>query len=400
MKPLDTRDIAIAHRGEHTSGGAEQVAWELQRAYQAPLYVGYRDASTEPEDVDQVRGLFDGRLARWAVERGGLARDLAYLSEWKSSPATDRLRKHDTLITSGLETLLYCGPDWQTRVHYTHHTGRRQTDLFDAWPDSFKGRLERLYSDRFRRELNYPTNRPDLFVANSEVIAHRIHKYWGVPEGDIRVVYPPVGTHRFSDDHAETEDVYLTLGRLDDWHKHISEIIEAFRGTNRRLLVAGDGPDRDSLERLAGETVEFLGYVDEERKRELLSKARAFVFAGEQEDFGIATAEALASGTPVIAPGEGFSQYQIRPGEAGLTFERGGLLGALRRFEERGVEWSPAQIERHAERFSVEAFRTGMDSAVDEAEDRAAVNVSWSTSGLEPTPRPTPPITTDGGNSK
>lgn len=402
MKQLDTqRDIAIAHWGEHCNGGAERVAWELQRLFDSPLYVGDRDPSIEPDDVDDVHGLFEGRITSWAIRRGGFPRAASYFLNWSVTPsagkAVSTLKKHDTIVTSGNETLFYCGPDTQTQVHYVHHTSRRHTDLLDAWPNTWRGTVGRAYAFVIRQLLNNPTSRPDLFVCNSEVIARRVHKYWGVPKDEIRVVYPPVPTHTFSGTREETEDIYVTLGRLDNWHKHIDELIRAFNGTDRRLLIAGTGPDESHLKRIAEDNVEFLGYVDEDEKRSLLSRARAFVFGGEQEDFGIAPAESLASGTPVIGPEEGFTQHQIRPGKAGLTFDRDELHSTLEEFERDGVEWSPAQIERHAEHFGIEAFHEGMKSVVAEAEERATVTVEWDDDGVAIDPPQTHAAITDGG---
>jgi len=49
-------DVAIAHWNESCNGGGERVAWELARQFDAPLYVGRRDPSIEPDDVDKTEG--------------------------------------------------------------------------------------------------------------------------------------------------------------------------------------------------------------------------------------------------------------------------------------------------------------------------------------------------------
>ena len=70
------------------------------------------------------------------------------------------------------------------------------------------------------------------------------------------------------------------------------------------LLVVGDGPERSRLQQLAGPNVTLLGRQSRQQVEALLSRCRAFVFAG-LEDFGIAPVEAMASGAPVIGFGRG-----------------------------------------------------------------------------------------------
>jgi len=55
---------------------------------------------------------------------------------------------------------------------------------------------------------------------------------------------------------------------------------------------------------MAGSNIDMLGYVENKDLPELMGRARALVFAAE-EDFGIVPVEAQASGTPVIALGRG-----------------------------------------------------------------------------------------------
>lgn len=148
---------------------------------------------------------------------------------------------------------------------------------------------------------------------------------------------------------------------------------------DRQLIIAGDGSERSTLEARADgcENIEFVGYVSESQKRELLSGARAFVNNALAEDFGITTAEALASGTPVIGVREGMTQFLAVDGRAGVTYERGALSAVLDRFEVNGIDWSETDIERFAERFSVDAFHAGMSDAVDEAMRRAETKPEW-----------------------
>jgi glycosyltransferase involved in cell wall biosynthesis len=132
---------------------------------------------------------------------------------------------------------------------------------------------------------------------------------------------------------------------------------------------------------MAGENVEFAGFVSEERKRELLAGAKAFVFNGRDEDFGIAPVEALAAGTPLLGVDEGMTRYQVISGKTGYRHsrERDGrsIAESLTRFESEGVEWSSDEIASFADRFSVSAFHESMKDAVADAVERSQTVPDW-----------------------
>ena len=371
-------NLAVAHWGEHANGGGDRLAWELARVFdEAPFYVGWQDEAIEPDDIESEQ-LIDGWLMNRALERGGLSRKLAHLLGWQiASP----LRDHDILVTSGNEPLFYVAPDNQTWVAYVHHTNRRQSDQITEVESKRFEKARLLFHYAIRALFDHNTHRPDLFVVNSEIVKRRVVRYWGVPEDKIRVVYPPVPTHEYSPDDAETEDIYVTLSRLD-WHKDIDGIVEAFNQLDERLIVAGDGPERERLERAADDNIEFVGFVDETEKRRLLSSAKAFVFNGRDEDFGIAPVEALAAGTPLLGVEEGMTQFQVIDGKNGYRHTRSGISGpsivdTVQRFECEGVEWSATEIASFADRFSVNAFEEGMRDVVEEAVSTSDVTPSW-----------------------
>lgn len=370
-------DIAVAHWGEHVNGGGDRVGWELSRVFEdAPLYIGWQDESIEPDDIETEQ-VIDGRVSEWALRRGGVARMLAHMLGWQ---VAEPLRDHDVLVTSGNEPLFYVPPTEQVWVAYVHHTNRRQSDQIGEVGDGTFAPVKLLFYYLIRVAFDHNTHKPDLFLANSEQVKRRMIRYWGIPEEKVDVVYPPVDTHDYSPNDAETGDYYLTLSRLD-WHKSVDDIVRAFDGIDAELVVAGDGPERKKLERMAGENVEFAGYVSESEKKELLAGAKAFVFNGQDEDFGISPVEALAAGTPLIGVEEGMTQYQIVDGKNGYTFARDAsgvsIRQAMERFESGGVAWDDATIEEFADRFSVDAFHGRMHDAVGRAAENADVTPDW-----------------------
>ena len=101
------------------------------------------------------------------------------------------------------------------------------------------------------------------------------------------------------------------------------------------LLVAGDGPERERLERLAGPRVRFLGAVDRQGVLELFAAADASLLSSSWENFPHTVVEALAVGTPVIATAVGGVAEVVRDGENGLLVraaDPAALAGAIARF--------------------------------------------------------------------
>lgn len=371
------KSVAIAHWGEHADGGGDRLAWELTRVFDsASFYVGWRDPKIEPADIEPTQ-LIRGWFKEWALNHGGLTRQLAHLLGWQVAKP---LRKYDILVTSGNEPLFYVAPDDQTWVAYIHHTNRRQSDQITEVKSSRFSSLKLLLYYAMRVAYDHNTHKPDLFVVNSEIVERRLVRYWGIPEEKIRVVYPPVDTESYSRDDAPTDDYYLTLSRLD-WHKNIRGIVEAFNELDERLIVVGDGPEREKLETMAGENIEFTGFVSEEKKRSLLSGAKAFVFNARDEDFGIAPVEALAAGTPLLGIDEGMTRYQVVPGKNGYRHVRSEDGTTIRKsvleFASNGVAWSEEEIEAFANRFSVSSFHERMGEVVAEAIERSRTVPDW-----------------------
>jgi glycosyltransferase involved in cell wall biosynthesis len=118
----------------------------------------------------------------------------------------------------------------------------------------------------------------------------------------------------------------------------------------------------------------MLGWVEGQRKAELLSGARAMISCCRNEDFGMAVVEAIASGTPVITVDEGMPAYTVADGERGITYERGRLWHAIERYETHGVSWSETELAEWAKaNFGVDRFVADMQNAIELARERTRV---------------------------
>jgi glycosyltransferase involved in cell wall biosynthesis len=112
------------------------------------------------------------------------------------------------------------------------------------------------------------------------------------------------------------------------------------------LLLAGDGPERDAMERRAaefglGDRARFVGPLDRNGVLELFRAADASLLSSSWENFPHTVVESLAVGTPVISTAVGGVPEVVTDGENGLLVPAGdpdALAAAIRRFfEEPGL---------------------------------------------------------------
>jgi glycosyltransferase involved in cell wall biosynthesis len=195
----------------------------------------------------------------------------------------------------------------------------------------------------------------DHFIACSSYIGRRIKKAY---QREATVIYPNVAVDQFTIGGAR-EDFYLTSSRMVPYKK-MQLIVQAFASMpDRKLVVIGDGPQFRRCKNLAGANVEILGYQPHDVLLSYMQRARAFIFAAE-EDFGITPVEAQACGTPVLAFGKGGAAETVVDGVTGLLF-REQTVEAIHRvveeFEALESSFEADVIRAHAVRFSTERFR-------------------------------------------
>jgi glycosyltransferase involved in cell wall biosynthesis len=93
------------------------------------------------------------------------------------------------------------------------------------------------------------------------------------------------------------------------------------------LVIAGDGPERTSLERLTrqlriDDRVRFLGRASDETVVDYYNRCRAVFYGPFDEDFGLATVEAFTAGKPVITIADSGGVLElVRHNETGLVAE-------------------------------------------------------------------------------
>lgn len=364
--------VAIIHEWLVTFGGSENVVVELLKLFpQADIFsvVDFLPA----EDREKLCGK---RATTSFIQRLPFAakRYRSYLPFMPLAVEQFDLSGYDLVLSSSHAVAkgVITGPA-QLHICYCHSPIRYGWDLQHQYlresglTKGFKSALARIMLHYIRLWDTRTANGVDLFIANSAYIAKRIRKIY---RREAIIVHPPVAVDDFPL-RVEKEDFYLAASRMVPY-KRLDVIIEAFASMpERRLIVIGDGPDMPKLRAMATPNVQFLGFQPHEALRDHLQRARAFLFAAE-EDFGILPLEAQACGTPVIAYGAGGALETVLPfgnhfglPATGLFFAEQNaesLRNAVARFE--SLSFSAQNCRDWAERFAPAAFASGIRLAL------------------------------------
>ena len=358
LRPADglPTDVVLVHDYLNQRGGAERVVLELAAMFpQAPLYTSlYRSRSTFPEfaSLDVRTTLLD----RLPVDRRFRALFPLYPAAFRSLGRIDA------------ELVISSSSGW---AHFVRTSPRAFHAVYCYNParwlyGEYMGgaaaqRSLGPFADAFRHLDRRAAQRPDLYVAISNLVRDRIRRHYG---RDAPVVYPPVDVERFTP--TPRGERLLVVSRLLPY-KRVDLVVDAATRAGLGLDVVGTGPALADLRRRAGPTVRFLGRLPDAEITELFERCGAFCLPGT-EDFGITPVEANAAGKPVVAFAGGGALETIEEGVSGVFFREqspGALLGALKTCDEIGA--TPERIAENAQRFSAETFRTRLTSVLAEA---------------------------------
>ncbi len=357
--------VALIHDHLIQHGGAERVLSALQAIFpEAPTYTLYYDKEAMKADFGHkdIRTSFLQRIP-------GGKRFFRYLLPLMTV-ATESydLSKFDVIISSasafakGVVT-----PTDAIHISYCHTPTRY------LWSDA-QSYVEELRAPKIVKWALPPVisllrlwdkaaaDRTDLFIANSITVQNRIKKYY---RRESEVIHPPVDTARFFLSN-NPKTYFLAGGRLVSY-KRFDLVVEAFTKLGLPLKVFGSGPAEESLRKIAGPNVEFLGRVSDDERARLFADAIAFINP-QEEDFGLTVVEAMASGRPVIAFKRGGATETVVEGLSGTFFTEQtveALTETIKNFDHQ--KFAPANVRAHAETFSTERFRRELLAFVENA---------------------------------
>lgn len=361
--------VAILHDRFPGIGGGEKFAIEAARVLDAPIYTMYVYPGTEiPDDIEVIpirqekytKGL-SRKILAWRNEGTNPLETLSVGMDM--TDAHPDLVDYDVILSSAPLSKNYVPTTDQRIVHYPHSPPRWLYDLFRDRMSAFDYPGLRFalktYAKWWRALDKEANDYVDTFVANSELIRDRIQRYYG---RDAEVVYPPItGDWRNEGD----EGYFVTWSRLAP-EKRIDLIVEAFTELDEKLIVAGDGEQREKLERMTRghDNIEIRGFVEDIES--LVAKATAVVYAPKNEDFGMVGAESMMAGKPLIGVNEGFTKHQIESGVTGELFNPNNRSLSETIMDFDSSDYDRDEIQDNAQQYHYDKFRTELQCAVSE----------------------------------
>ncbi|MFM2004027.1 MAG: hypothetical protein RI963_3453 [Planctomycetota bacterium] len=362
FESLDDLRVAIVHDFLYTVGGAERVVEQLIAAFpQADIFALF---DFLPDDQ---RGFLQGKHVTTSFIQNlpfAHKKHRAYLPLMPLAIEQLDVNHYDLVISSSYLAAkgVITGPD-QLHVCYCHSPVRYAWDLQNHYLERAglgfgpRGLVARTILHYIRSWDVRTSIGVDQYISNSHFVAGRIRKLY---RRHAVVVPPPVAVAPDSLSELPREDFYLIVGRMVPY-KMTDMMAAAFaKMPDRKLVVIGEGPDFDRVEKVAGGNVQLLGYRSDEEVKDYMRRAKALLFAAE-EDFGIVPVESLACGTPVIAFGRGGVTETVIDGVHGILYDEqseASLIEAIDRFEQQldfGA-FEPAVLHARAAEFSSERF--------------------------------------------
>ncbi len=349
--------VALVHDFLVKLGGAERVLEVFSKMFpKAPIYTLFYDkekvGDVFPEERVKCSSLQDypGFLKnryKFLVNKFPQAVEDFDFSDYDLVLSSSTAFSHGILTPLKTKHLCYC-----------HSPMRYAWDWSNEYREEnkIKGLKAMLYAPliKYLREWDFlAADRADAYIANSRNVRNRISKYY---KQDSEVIYPPVDIDRFKISKSNS-GYFLIVSTLTPYKK-IDLAVQLFNKIGRKLVVIGDGPQREYLENIAGDNIDFLGFKDDDTVTEYMMNCRALIFPGE-EDFGITPVEAMACGKPVLAFGKGGCTESVVTGKTGEFFFEPtveSMEDGLARLMYNEKFYRPLTIRRHSSQFSRDVF--------------------------------------------
>jgi glycosyltransferase involved in cell wall biosynthesis len=297
----------------------------------------------------------------------GLKRYRHYLPLFPTAIEQFDFSAYDLIVSSShcvAKGVKHC--DSVYHISYIHAPMRYVWDQFNTYfrhsrtslPVRIGAELIRPYLQRWDRNT---AKRVDTFLCNSDNIRKKILEYYG---RESQVIYPPVDLSSFKPGYTKA-GYYVMVGAFAP-NKRVDLAVEAFNQLKLPLKISGSGQDEEYCRSIAGDNIEFLGALSNEKLLELYQQARALVFPGE-DDFGITPLEAQACNTPVIAFASGGALETVTE-QTGVFFAEQNveaLIEAVEKMERSWKSFAPEAFQLQMSRFGRGHYKEQMAHAIE-----------------------------------
>lgn len=360
--------VALVHDYLINFGGAERVLFALHNIFpDAPIYTILADREKIKKYLPQadIRESFLGQLPafirsrhRWLLPLMPTAIESFDLSEFDLVISSSSAFAKGVITRSKTAHICYCHSP--ARFLWDYHLQYQLDNNF--------GFLKKIFADLFAHKLRIwdkaSSERVDFWIANSQATKQKIEKYY---RKQAAVIYPPLSSLKSESSikkgHvlSSLKDYFLVVSRLSAYKK-IDLIVSVFNKLKLPLVIAGDGPERKKLEKMAEDNMKFVGFLPDEELFEYYKNSKAFILANE-EDFGLAALEAASFGKPVLAYKKGGVLEWLEEGKTGEFFESQTLevlADGVRRILLNIGKYDPEYIKRKTDQFGKERFKTEM----------------------------------------
>ncbi len=366
--------IAIVHDYLTQYGGAERVVATISEMFpDAPIYTIFYDPSGTLGQFSKKK-IIESSLARIPLI-GKIIQKKYQLFFWLLPYAIEKFdfRDYDLIISSSATFAKGIIANSALHICYCHTPTRYLWDDIDKYvsgfyANSFVKFFAKIFLNLTRRWDLEAAKRPDIFIANSRHIAKKIEKIYG---RKVRaVIYPPVDISWWKEVASKfvnkERKYFLMVGRILKY-KRFDIGIELSRRFGIRLKIVGKGRELARLKKNAPNSVEFLGWLPDEKLAELYANAKALLMP-QEEDFGIVAIEALSCGTPVISYKRSGAAEIVKDGENGILVEEQSpeaFFEAICNLE--NLKLDPEKISASVEHFSKERFKKELMQIIEEA---------------------------------
>jgi len=337
--------VAIISNRIVTGGGAEQVAFDMARALDAPIFVPCYDDDEIPDNVD-IHAVFP-RWMHGLVKGYGILGEALGMLQW---PRVDALDDYDTVIVN-MPRAGWWVPSHHHRVlMYSHGTQPFVFGNIRRHSNIVKQMMFTAASTAYAATLN----KYSRIACNSCFTAKQMSLFHGLDDSVFSIIHPTASVLPSLD--TIQGDTYVSMSRISD-EKQIDVLVNIMNDLKLPTTIAGTGPNLARVKSMADAHIDFPGWVSGEGKRDLLKSAKAMVILCKTESFGISALEALMAGVPIIAIEGSAVDEMIIHGKNGYACKAQELAGTIARFEDVGVKWKPSKIQSDAtRRYPPEAF--------------------------------------------